>query len=270
MPFKLALSTNAFTKFTLRQALEKIKKLGFEGVEILADTPHVHFKYDTLKIKLWLKKYKLAVSNINANTCRLLKQSLDGFYPSIISQRRKHREKRIKHIKSCILLARDTGCGCISITTGKKETRDAKKILKTVLQELLEYAYQNSVKIGIEYEPGLYIGDSKSLERLIKDMQHPALGVNLDIGHAVVAGEDLEKVLNRFADRIWNIHIEDIKGRTHFHLIPGFGDIDFLKVRRLLKRIGYEGFLTVELYTYSNNPEKAGRLAFEYLTKIFY
>ena len=39
---KLAFSTNAYTRFSLTQALEGIRAAGFEGVEILADTPHAY------------------------------------------------------------------------------------------------------------------------------------------------------------------------------------------------------------------------------------
>ena len=39
---KLAFSTNAFTRFSLIEALRGIKRAGFSGVEILADTPHAY------------------------------------------------------------------------------------------------------------------------------------------------------------------------------------------------------------------------------------
>src|SRR6184192_1801492 len=39
---KLAFSTNAYTRFTLEQAIRGIRRAGFDGVEILADVPHAY------------------------------------------------------------------------------------------------------------------------------------------------------------------------------------------------------------------------------------
>ena len=35
-------STNAFKRFTLTEAIEKIARIGFKGVEILGDRPHLY------------------------------------------------------------------------------------------------------------------------------------------------------------------------------------------------------------------------------------
>ena len=35
-------STNAFKKFSLDEAIEKIARIGFKGVEILGDRPHLY------------------------------------------------------------------------------------------------------------------------------------------------------------------------------------------------------------------------------------
>jgi fructoselysine 3-epimerase len=37
---KLAFSTNAFTSYTLPESISEIGRLGYKGVEILADVPH--------------------------------------------------------------------------------------------------------------------------------------------------------------------------------------------------------------------------------------
>ena len=39
---KLAFSTNAFTRFSLFDAINAIKEAGYAGVEILADVPHAY------------------------------------------------------------------------------------------------------------------------------------------------------------------------------------------------------------------------------------
>ena len=49
---KLAFSTNAYTRFSLVDALRGIKGAGFSGVEILADTPHAYPDHIDAALKL--------------------------------------------------------------------------------------------------------------------------------------------------------------------------------------------------------------------------
>lgn len=103
---------------------------------------------------------------------------------------------------------------------------------------------------------------------LIEEVGRDSLGVNLDIGHAAVYGEEPAESVRRCADHITGIHLEDIaggKGGKHYHLIPGEGGIEFEPVFTALEDIGYEGFVTLELYTYPDEPDRAACKAREAL-----
>src|SRR5580765_7886093 len=67
----LAFSTNAYTRFSLTEALRGIKRAGFAGVEILADVPHAYPEQIdaalTSSVARELAALDLAVSNINCN-----------------------------------------------------------------------------------------------------------------------------------------------------------------------------------------------------------
>ena len=39
---KLAFSTNAFVRYPVTEAVERIAAAGYEGVELLADVPHLY------------------------------------------------------------------------------------------------------------------------------------------------------------------------------------------------------------------------------------
>jgi sugar phosphate isomerase/epimerase len=51
-------------------------------------------------------------------------------------------------------------------------------------------------------------------------------------------------------------------------LIPGKGSIDFRSVFDAMDDIGYQGFVTVELYPYQDNPVDAAKEAYNYLCSI--
>jgi sugar phosphate isomerase/epimerase len=63
--------------------------------------------------------------------------------------------------------------------------------------------------------------------------------------------------------------LEDIAAtRVHYHLIPGEGVIDFAATLQALQSIGYQGWITIELYTCHENPDAAARLARERILTI--
>ena len=71
------------------------------------------------------------------------------------------------------------------------------------------------------------------------------------------------------AGRIWNLHVEDIPGRKHYHMIPGEGTLDWPALRAALEAIHYDRFLTVELYTHTADPQAAAEKSFAFLNARF-
>jgi sugar phosphate isomerase/epimerase len=93
------------------------------------------------------------------------------------------------------------------------------------------------------------------------------VGLNFDIGHAYCVGEDPQDWVARMAPYTRHYHFEDIAAtRVHRHLIPGHGAIDFEATLAAIARTGYDGWITVELYPYIENPDSAAREAFDFLT----
>jgi sugar phosphate isomerase/epimerase len=94
-------------------------------------------------------------------------------------------------------------------------------------------------------------------------------GLNLDVGHFFCVGDPLPETIAALSDIRRHYHFEDIAAsRVHEHLIPGHGAIDFDAVIRAITATGYDGWLTVELYPYLDDPDAAGREALEYLTPL--
>ena len=46
-------------------------------------------------------------------------------------------------------------------------------------------------------------------------------------------------------------------------MIPGEGAIDFASVLQAINEIGYRGWITIELYPYTDDPDHAARTALE-------
>jgi sugar phosphate isomerase/epimerase len=80
--------------------------------------------------------------------------------------------------------------------------------------------------------------------------------------------EPIADYVRRFAPRLVNVHIEDMKRGVHEHLMFGEGEIDFWPALRALGDIGYGGGVHVELSRHSHLAPEAARWSYEYLRSL--
>ena len=126
------------------------------------------------------------------------------------------------------------------------------------------------VKILVEPEPDLLMENTADFKMFIKDVKSSALGLNFDIGHFFCAGEDPGKSFQELFEWIGHVHLEDIAAdRAHRHLIAGHGTINFLAIFQEMRRLKYNGDISLELYPYVDSPESAGKESLDYLRPIF-
>jgi len=276
---KLAYSTNAYTHASLIDALSSIAEIGFEGAEILCDHPHlfpgITTEHEIETLQKLLKDKQLGVSNLNANTANCYFNPLPPeniFEPSLSSANKEHRKWRINFSHEAIRLASSLGAQCISVTSGRPGSGGSPQQGLTYfiesLQQICDVAEQYNVHVGIEYEPGLLVERATEVAEVIEQVGSAYLGVNLDIGHSYLNGETAAEAIDCLAGRIWNVHIEDIAKHKHYHLVPGDGDLPIEDYLNRLKSVGYDGYLTVELYTFPHKPEEVGRRALHYLQAL--
>lgn len=268
-------STNAFVRFSLDESLEKIAGLGFRGVEIMGDRPHLYppdFEAaDMSRINKILRKHELKVTNLNSFTLFAVG---DTYLPSWIEPEKARREIRIQHTLECLRKAEDLGCKNISVPPGgplnSMSRNEAMALFYQGLEAVIPFAEERGVKILVEPEPGLMIETTGEFKSFIKDIQSVAVGLNFDIGHFFCAGEDPAAAFAELFEWVGHVHLEDIAAdRSHNHLIAGHGAIQFLTVFQTMVEMQYCGDISLELYPYVDTPEDAGRQSLEYLRPIF-
>ena len=270
-----AYSTNAFVKFSLFESLEKIAELGFRGVEIMGDRPHLYppdfTAADLARVKETLKKHDLKVTNINSFTLFAVG---DTYLPSWIEPEKERRDLRIRHTNDCLKVADALGCKNISVPPGgplnNMSRKEAMSLFHQGMKQVIPLAEQLGVKILVEPEPELFIENTAEFKSFIRDVKSPSVGLNFDIGHFFCAGEDPAAAFEELFEWIGHVHLEDIAAtRVHNHLITGHGVIQFLDIFKTMIRLNYQGDISLELYPYVDAPESAGRESLYYLRPIF-
>lgn len=268
-------STNAFVKFSLFESLEQIAALGFRGVEIMGDRPHLYppdFEAaDLARIRGILDQHHLKVTNLNSFTLFAVG---DTYLPSWIEPEKERRDIRIRHTLDCLKTAKDLACKNISIPPGgpldNMSRKAAESLFHQGLEQVIPLAEELEVNILVEPEPDLLMENSSEFKSFIKEVRSPMVGLNFDIGHFFCAGEDPSMAFEDLFEWVGHVHLEDIAAtRVHNHLIAGHGVIRFLDIFKTMNRLNYQGDISLELYPYVDTPQSAGRESLEYLRPIF-
>jgi len=266
-------STNAFVKFSLFEAVEKIARLGFRGVEIMCDRPHLYppdYGEEKLtRLKSLINQRGLKVTNLNSFTLFAVG---DTYLPSWIEPQEERREIRILHTLKCLELAAFFSCENISVPPGgplgNVARKEAMSLFHQGLARVAPLAEELGIKILVEPEPGLLLENTGEFKEFIKGVESAAIGVNFDIGH-FCAGEDPCAAFEELFEWIGHVHLEDIAAtRVHNHLILGHGAIQLSEVFKSMIRLGYQGDVSLELYPYVDTPEEAGRESLNYLRSL--
>lgn len=271
---KLAFSTNAYLNFSFTEAVRRLAAIGYTGVEIMADVPHAWPAYlleeQKQGIRDALAKHRLAISNINAFMMNAINDRRQKYWhPSWIEPDPHYRQVRIDHTIRALTLARELGSPCITTEPGGPVEKGASwtkalQLFVEMLKPVIAHAEKEGVLLLIEPEPDLLVEKAEQFEELMKHLDSPAVGLNFDIGHFYCVGDDPAPTVHRLAKYLRHVHLEDIAAtRVHHHLIPGEGAIDFAAVLQALRAIGYQGWITIELYPYIDDPDVAARTARE-------
>jgi sugar phosphate isomerase/epimerase len=276
---RLAFSTNAYLKFSFAEACRRVAALGYAGVEVMADVPHAWPAWilDEQKqaLREALARNHLAISNVNGFMMHAVNDPRQRYWhPSWIEPDPHYRQIRIDHTRRCLTLARELGAPSVTTEPGGPVEPGASwsaalRLFVEHLKPVAEHAEKEGVLLLIEPEPGLLIETADQFLELMGHLDSPAVGLNFDIGHFYCVGDEPAPTVRRLAKNIRHFHLEDIAAtRVHHHLVPGEGAIDFAATFRAIREIGYDGWITVELYPYVDDPDAAARTALERVREV--
>ena len=273
---RLAYSSNAYLNFSIEETIARIAALGYAGLELLADVPHAWPAglLDERKraIRDCLEQHRLAISNVNGFMMNAVADPRQPYWhPSWIEPDPHYRAIRREHTKRALRLAKELGGPSIQTEPGGplapgQSWQAAADMFYEEIMPCVELAEQLEVFLLIEPEPGLMIETFEQYLEFAGRIGSPWVGLNFDIGHAFCMGQEPQQWIARMAPHTKHYHIEDIAAtRKHAHLVPGRGAIDFPAVLREIAKSGYQGWITVELYPYIDDPDAAGREAKRFL-----
>ncbi|MGB3954845.1 MAG: sugar phosphate isomerase/epimerase family protein [Brooklawnia sp.] len=144
---------------------------------------------------------------------------------------------------------------------GWKDPDDAELYKKAVsrIRELAEHAESVGVEISLEMYEDTYIGTSEKAVQFVKDVDHPAVGLNPDLANLVRLHRPLEPITEAFERMLpytnhWHVKnytrdYDPATGAYATHPSPlGGGYINFRPIIARALELGFDGPFMVEHY----------------------
>jgi len=110
----------------------------------------------------------------------------------------------------------------------------------------LESAKAQGLKFSIENHTHTMVPVADSFLRLWDSIRDPALGCNLDCGWAMNQREYPPIAIHKLDSHLMNLHVRDIDAFMREYVPIGKGVMDFKAIADALKAIGFTGFLSLE------------------------
>lgn len=209
-----------------------------------------------------------------------------GYYPNPLDPDTAMAEYYIGHIIKVIHTAGNMGVPVVNTFVGRNPSKSVEDNLKQFAQTwpaIVKEAEENNVRIGIENCPMLFTKDEwpggKNLattpaiwRKMFEIIPSPAFGLNYDPSHLVWQQMDEVKPIYEFKDRLFHIHLKDVKIfrekldqvgimayplEYHMPKIPGFGDVNWRGFFSALTTVGYRGPVCIEVEdkAFERSPE---------------
>jgi sugar phosphate isomerase/epimerase len=230
--------------------IQKTREIGFDSIDIFTDPLDIDAKERRL-IRRECQRVGLPIISV----CCVATGLID-FNPSV---QRFHLDRCRKFLDLCYEFEADNLLLVLGEYIWNQEVIPPAEQWKTGVENcrrLADYAAGLHLKIAMELEPFALslVNSVDSMVRFLDDVNHPALGANIDVSHLQLARVDAAE-LQRLKGRAFHVHISDCDGQRHGDLPPGRGVVDFGPYLAEIARLEMGGTMSIEL-EYSPEPDR--------------
>lgn len=251
----LGYNTNGLQNHRLDEALRLLAGEGFQAVALTPDVAHL----DPLRCTaaevaaIGSLADTLGLHVVIETGARFVLDPQQKHEPTLMTRDREQRDRRLDFYRRCASLGRDLGATTLSFWTGVDRAAaapagDGRDWMLDGIARTTALVREVGLQAALEPEPGMAIETCAQFAEVAAALGTAAPALCLDVGHILVTGEgDPASIIDRHADVLRQVHLEDMRRGQHEHLPPGEGDVDFAAVRRALLAAGYTGAVCFEL-----------------------
>lgn len=234
---------------------------------------------DPVKLKQLLKDYNLGVSTVNLN----VKGEDKWRFGSFSNPDKKIQREAVSYMKTAMDCAAEIGCNIVTsafLNDGSDYPfeLDYVRAFNDTLEGVREAAdYRKDVKISLEYkasEPRVHclLNNAGKMAYFCSLVGRDNVGVTLDVGHAL---QSLEVPADSAAflgatGKLFYVHVNDNYRNWDWDMVPGTVNLwDYIEFALYLKKVGYNGWITADVFPQRHDPIRIMEKTFEWMDYIF-
>jgi sugar phosphate isomerase/epimerase len=255
------------------EAIDIIGTLGFEGVELIANSQRDVDEYWTDATIDRIRK-KLERSRLVVPQFPMFQPVVEG----LTSRNRDERNRSLDYFEAGCRIGKKLGAPMVNIVAPwARELSSTHEYLPryfldkpkpgekfhidiapgydfgalwggfvATIGECLQRAKAHGLRFSIENHTYTMVPVVDSFLRLCDAIRDPALGCNLDCGWAMNQREYPPVAIRKLNSRLMNLHVRDIDATMREYVPIGDGVMDFKAIADAVRAVGFGGFLTLE------------------------
>jgi sugar phosphate isomerase/epimerase len=271
-PIKVSICNELFHGWPIEKVFEYAAQLGYDGVEIapytLADSVTEISPKRRKAIRQAAEKERIEIVGLH-----WLLAKPEGLYinhPDEII-----RIKTQEYIEALIHFCADLGGKILVHGSPHQRTiqegwdnQESWNFAKETFKVCLRAAQKRNVLYCIEplaHTSTNFINTVAEAIQLVKEIRHPHFKMVFDCRSTSIEEKSVPEALLWALESgcLRHVHVNDSNGRG-----PGFGEMEFSAILRTLAKNGYKGYISVEVFDFSPDPQTVASRSIGYLRGI--
>lgn len=267
---KIGICSEIFNGWELEKIFSFISMLHYDGLEIapfkLGNSVEQISREERKGIKNLSEKHGVEI--IGTHWLLVKPEGL-----SISTGNKEIRDRTSKYFVELVIFTQEIGGKIMVLGSPKQRNVDyekqtyeeIKEYLKEVIEPALKEAEKRDVFICLEplgKKETNFVNTASQAIKIIEEVNHPNFKLILDVKAMSDQEKPIPEIIQEGSQHLAHFHANDANLSG-----PGFGEVDFGPIVSTLKNIGYNNYLSVEVFDFSPGAEEIAKRSIEYLKK---
>jgi len=265
--FRYGICNETFQGCTIEATLEQAALFGYTGVEIAPFTIANDCRQISAAVRESIRD-KAEALGLEVIGLHWLLARTEGFY--LTSPDSEVRRATGDYLVELGRLGRDLGGRVMVLgspaqrnllpgVSHEQGMRWAAETLRPVGDSLIDLGVVLAVE-PLGPAEGNFLLTAEAGMELVSQIDSPACQLHLDVKAMSSETHSIPEILRASSDALVHFHANDPN-----RLGPGMGEVDFVPILKTLREIGYDGWVSVEVFDYSPGPEALAGGSLRYL-----
>jgi len=266
---KFAICNETFQDWPFPKAFEFARQCGYEGIEFAPFTINKN-AYDIPAARRAEVRTQAQQAGLQVVGLHWLLAFTEGYY--LTSPEADVRRRTSDYLGELARLCRDLGGRVLVLGSPQQRNllpevthEQAMRYAADVIQQSVPTFEMCDVTLAVEPlgpEEGDFLRTACAGHELIEMIGSPRCQLHLDVKAMSTEDTPIPELIRQHAGQLAHFHANDANRRG-----PGMGEIDFVPILAALQEVGYQGWVSVEVFDYEPGVESLVRDSIEYLRK---